>query len=733
LDTWLSSAAGYFPLQPSVCVVWATMDVLLCTASIWHMCTMSLDRYCTLRYPISYGRSRTRTSVGVKIAFVWVVSAAVCAAVAVSGFADYSSVFVEGQCIPTVKDFVLYGSIFAFYVPLVIMVVTYVLTVQILAENRRTMASIGLHSTVGVSGDKVAGGNGVWMTGKWDGPVAARICNVVRKTDGPPTGRYHRKLMASWGLASRRPTTDSKLNQIATKSPATPRNQVEEQSNISSSINIDRHSTDMELSSMFRGGIKNTSRSCPVGTINRHRSLSQPSTANLSSQSIMSPALNPAAGLNVKEGNDQDEVLPSSLTGSEPSDCLERRQQNRVCRQCLESLQLQSDKPDDLASFNETASTSNIPTICNTGDCQRRSSDGLMFDYQKISGRNQRRISDLDRRSLRSFYRPGRQRSFGGELRTSTTSENRRPANRGRNSASFPAANVSICDPHRPRDCILTPVVSDSEALQLACGGVETSGFRPQRHNSRPTPQRREGQQNHVESGAFDTATSIDCDRVARGSITTGTGADSETCNRGDDATTRRNILVDRAVTKWSDWLRRQAATDTSMSMSSGSMSEATNHFQMSTFQRSRNFVNASTSTIHSVGTDTTKYRRKMARKERKASKVLGIIFAVFVMLWTPFFIVNVLSVVCSGCVEALGSDGMSSIVWLGYVSSLANPIVYTMFSTSFRTVFHRILTCQACPRRRAVQSFISYPPSRQATLGDAVMSGRRDNSHLQK
>ena len=41
--------AGYFPLEPSVCVVWATMDVLLCTASIWHMCTMSLDRYCTLR------------------------------------------------------------------------------------------------------------------------------------------------------------------------------------------------------------------------------------------------------------------------------------------------------------------------------------------------------------------------------------------------------------------------------------------------------------------------------------------------------------------------------------------------------------------------------------------------------------------------------------------------------------------------------------------------------------
>jgi len=97
------------------------------------MSTMSLDRYCTLRYPISYGRSRTRTSVGLKIAFVWVVSTAICAALAIAGFADYSNVYdVEGQCVPAVKEFILYGSVVAFYVPLLIMIVTYVLTVRII-------------------------------------------------------------------------------------------------------------------------------------------------------------------------------------------------------------------------------------------------------------------------------------------------------------------------------------------------------------------------------------------------------------------------------------------------------------------------------------------------------------------------------------------------------------------------------------------------------------------------
>ena len=41
---------GYFPLSSSVCVIWATLDVLMCTASIWHMCIMSVDRFLTLRY-----------------------------------------------------------------------------------------------------------------------------------------------------------------------------------------------------------------------------------------------------------------------------------------------------------------------------------------------------------------------------------------------------------------------------------------------------------------------------------------------------------------------------------------------------------------------------------------------------------------------------------------------------------------------------------------------------------
>ena len=86
---------------------------------------------------------------------------------------------------------------------------------------------------------------------------------------------------------------------------------------------------------------------------------------------------------------------------------------------------------------------------------------------------------------------------------------------------------------------------------------------------------------------------------------------------------------------------------------------------------------------------------KRMLTKERKASKVLGIIVGVFLVLWTPFFVMNILSVACPLCMAAMTDSMSSSIVWLGYLSSLANPVIYTMFNTAFRQAFYRILTCQ--------------------------------------
>lgn len=82
---------------------------------------------------------------------------------------------------------------------------------------------------------------------------------------------------------------------------------------------------------------------------------------------------------------------------------------------------------------------------------------------------------------------------------------------------------------------------------------------------------------------------------------------------------------------------------------------------------------------------------KSSASNERKAMRVLLIIFSIFVILWTPFFVINLLSCFISNIHPIF----ISIATWLGYCSSGANPIIYTIFSRAFRRAFVNILTCR--------------------------------------
>lgn len=73
---FFTSFPGEFPFAPVYCLAWICLDVLFCTASIMHLCTISVDRYLSLRYPMKFGRNKTRRRVILKIVFVWLLSIA---------------------------------------------------------------------------------------------------------------------------------------------------------------------------------------------------------------------------------------------------------------------------------------------------------------------------------------------------------------------------------------------------------------------------------------------------------------------------------------------------------------------------------------------------------------------------------------------------------------------------------------------------------------------------------
>ena len=79
-------------------------------------------------------------------------------------------------------------------------------------------------------------------------------------------------------------------------------------------------------------------------------------------------------------------------------------------------------------------------------------------------------------------------------------------------------------------------------------------------------------------------------------------------------------------------------------------------------------------------------------KTERKAVKVLGTMFAIFVICWGPFFSANLAKGICESC--QIDDSLFLIFLWLGYASSILNPIIYTVFNRTFKLTFIRILTC---------------------------------------
>ncbi|KAK3108104.1 hypothetical protein FSP39_001281 [Pinctada imbricata] len=112
-----------------------------------------------------------------------------------------------------------------------------------------------------------------------------------------------------------------------------------------------------------------------------------------------------------------------------------------------------------------------------------------------------------------------------------------------------------------------------------------------------------------------------------------------------------------------------------------------------SKFSKNGDIDEVKVSILPKVNFDASKAKRQKEKlemkRERKAARTLGIITGTFIVCWLPFFV--------NALVEPINEvqipEALRMVVnWLGYLNSLLNPIIYTIFSPDFRNAFRKIL-----------------------------------------
>ncbi|CAF1678395.1 unnamed protein product, partial [Adineta ricciae] len=126
---------GYWVLGPVLCDFWIFLDVCSSTSSIMHIVVISLDRYLAINDPLNTRHRQQKCKILLLIILIWTIAILLSSPMIVLGAINPNNIIIDRQCSIYNRFFVIYGSVVSFVIPLIIVIVTYVLTVRLLKEQ----------------------------------------------------------------------------------------------------------------------------------------------------------------------------------------------------------------------------------------------------------------------------------------------------------------------------------------------------------------------------------------------------------------------------------------------------------------------------------------------------------------------------------------------------------------------------------------------------------------------
>lgn len=119
------SAGRRWHLGRSLCHVWISFDVLCCTASIWNVAAIALDRYWTITRHLQYTLRTRRRASALMIALTWALSALIALAPLLFGWGEaYDARLLRCQ-VSQEPSYAVFSTCGAFYLPLGVVLFVY--------------------------------------------------------------------------------------------------------------------------------------------------------------------------------------------------------------------------------------------------------------------------------------------------------------------------------------------------------------------------------------------------------------------------------------------------------------------------------------------------------------------------------------------------------------------------------------------------------------------------------